>query len=193
MADDKPPATGDNTTGSTDLGDAGKRALQAERDRARTAEAEAKAAREELAKLKADGDASKSELQKLLGKFEEMEKRASEAEQRALRAEVAEAKKLTAAQARRLHGTTRDELMADADDLLASFAPAAGDGKTGETGDGKPAEGDGKPADGKPAEGDGKRSILGRPKENLRPGATPPGEETVDAKKIAADVISNSF
>lgn len=52
------------------------------------------------------------------------EKRAADAELKLLRAEVAAEKGLTAAQAKRLVGSTREELLADADDFLTSL-PAA--------------------------------------------------------------------
>jgi hypothetical protein len=48
----------------------------------------------------------------------EIERQARESETRALRAEVANAKGLTATQAKRLVGATREELEADADELL---------------------------------------------------------------------------
>lgn len=48
----------------------------------------------------------------------EIEKQAKDAEDRARRAEVANAKGLTPSQAKRLIGSTREELEADADDLL---------------------------------------------------------------------------
>ena len=51
----------------------------------------------------------------------EIEQAARQAEERALRAEVANAKGLTANQAKRLQGSTRDELEADADELLADI------------------------------------------------------------------------
>jgi hypothetical protein len=48
----------------------------------------------------------------------EIERRAVESETRALRAEVANAKGLTPSQAKRLVGATKEELEADADELL---------------------------------------------------------------------------
>jgi erythromycin esterase-like protein len=48
----------------------------------------------------------------------QIERQAQESESRALRAEVANAKGLTPSQAKRLVGATRDELEADADELL---------------------------------------------------------------------------
>lgn len=50
-----------------------------------------------------------------------IEQRAKESEARALRAEVANAKGLTPTQAKRLVGGTREELEADADELLADI------------------------------------------------------------------------
>ena len=48
----------------------------------------------------------------------EIERQAKASEERALRAEVANAKGLTASQAKRLIGSTKEELEADADELL---------------------------------------------------------------------------
>lgn len=48
----------------------------------------------------------------------QIERQAQESESRALRAEVANAKGLTPSQAKRLVGATREELEADADELL---------------------------------------------------------------------------
>lgn len=48
----------------------------------------------------------------------EIERQAKESESRALRAEIANAKSLTPNQAKRLIGSTREELEADADELL---------------------------------------------------------------------------
>jgi hypothetical protein len=78
------------------------------------------------AKLKELEDRDKSDSEKLTERIAAAEKRADDAEAKALRLEVATAKGLTATQARRLVGTTQDELEADADDLLASFKPGVG-------------------------------------------------------------------
>ncbi len=48
----------------------------------------------------------------------EIERQAKDSEQRALRAEIANAKGLTPSQAKRLVGETKEELEADADELL---------------------------------------------------------------------------
>lgn len=103
------------------LGDAGKKALEAERKNARAAAKERDAL---AARLKEFEDRDKTEQQKLAERAEAAEKRAQELESRALRLEVASEKGLNAAQAKRLVGTTREELEADADELLETFKPA---------------------------------------------------------------------
>ena len=54
-----------------------------------------------------------------------IEKQAKESEERALRAEVANAKGLTPTQAKRLVGASREELEADADELLKDIGTQA--------------------------------------------------------------------
>jgi hypothetical protein len=80
-------------------------------------------------------DRDKTEAQKLAERADAAEARANELETRALRAEVAAEKGLTSAQAKRLVGATRDELEADAAELLETFKPAAteDDGTAGVT------------------------------------------------------------
>lgn len=116
---------------------------------------------EPLAKKARDlEDASKSELDKATERLTAAEKRAAEAELRAMRLEVAASKGLTPAQARRLVGSTLEELEADADELLATFG-------------GKPADEDRPPTPRRPAA-------------NLKPGATPVAEqEESDPRKLA--------
>lgn len=179
MADEPttmPPATGDTTppappapSAPADLGDAGKKAL----DEERTARREAEKARKDLearlkeleplaAKAKQLEDSKKTETEKLGEKLTAAEKRAVEAEQKALRLEVASAKGLTQAQAKRLVGTTKEELEADADELLTSFGG-------GDTSGGKGAGGKGR-----------------TPVEKLRPGAMPTQPELSLAEQIRA-------
>ncbi len=100
------------------LGAAGEKALAAERARAKELEKELAAFRKDKA---AREEADKTEAEKRAA----AEQRAADAELRALRLEVAAEKGLNAAQAKRLQGATRDELLADADDLLANFGAAA--------------------------------------------------------------------
>lgn len=75
-------------------------------------------------KLQEFVDRDKTEAQKLADRAEAAEKRAVEVEGRALRLEVASEKGLTPAQAKRLVGSTREELESDADELLTTFKPA---------------------------------------------------------------------
>jgi len=125
---DAPPAPVEPTTDApkdapaTDpLGDAGKKALDAERREKRAAE---KRAADLETRLKEFEDRDKTEAQRLADRAEQAEKRAAELESRSLRLEVASEKGLTAAQAKRLIGSTREELEADADEILRDFAPA---------------------------------------------------------------------
>ena len=76
-------------------------------------------------RLKEYEDRDKSELEKLTESQAAAERRAQEAELRAARLEVAAEKGLTPAQAKRLVGTTREELEADAAEILRDFPAAA--------------------------------------------------------------------
>lgn len=188
-SDDKKKSATDTDDKSADdapLGEGGERALKAERDARRKAESDLKAARDELATVKADQDSSKSDLEKVLAKVEGLETRAADAERKALVAEIAQAKGLTAAQARRLQGSTRDEMESDADDLLEAFGgakPGAAEG-----GDG------GNSGDDKGGGGDGKPTSTGKPKEDLRPGAAGGAEvDDVDPDKIAESILKSPF
>ena len=112
-------------------------------------------------KLKELEDRDKSDSEKLTERVSAAEKRAAEAEARALRLEVASAKGLTPSQAKRLVGATREELEADADEILADFAPQ----RSGEHDPPPPG---------------------GRPKERLRGGGDPTEEpEESDPRKLA--------
>lgn len=122
-ADDDPGGDG----GSDDdapLGDAGKQAIarmKADRAAARKELRDAKAKLAEYEKAeqdKADADKSADERRAAA------EKRAEEAELKALRLEVAHEKGLTPKLAKRLVGATREELEADADELLDDAPPA---------------------------------------------------------------------
>lgn len=109
-----------------ELGDAGKKALDAERKNARAAARERDAL---AARLKEFEDRDKTDQQKLAERAEAAEKRATDLESRSLRLEVAFEKGLTPAQAKRLVGTTRDELEADADEVLRDFPALKPDGR----------------------------------------------------------------
>lgn len=131
---------------------------------ARKHERQAKENSSAAKRLKELEDADKTESQKAAERAEAAEKRAAEAEQRAIRLEIAAAKGLTPAQAKRLVGSTAEELEADADELLATFKTADTDG----------------PSD---------TEKPGKPKERLRPGAAPDVEpEDNDPKSLAASI-----
>lgn len=102
------------------LGVAGKKALIRERETAKAAE---KRASDAEARIKEFEDRDKSEAQKLEDRATAAEARAALLESNSLRRDVAEEKGLTPAQAKRLVGTTRDELEADADDIAEAFPP----------------------------------------------------------------------
>jgi hypothetical protein len=95
------------------------------------------AAARKLAELE---ESQKSEIEKAIARAEEAEKRAQIVELEAIRNSVALSKGLTPSQAKRLVGATKEELEADADELLTDLkaskpapAPSAdGQGKQGE-------------------------------------------------------------
>lgn len=84
-------------------------------------------------------EANKTELEKITERTTKAEQSAIAAAQRADRAEVALEKGLTPTQAKRLVGATREEMLADADELLKDLgadgkkAPRARDQKQTET------------------------------------------------------------
>lgn len=125
-------------------------------------------------RLKEAEDADKSEIDKLKDRLSESESRASKAESEALRTTVASQKGLTANQAKRLSGSTKEELESDADELLESFGTKKSEGDDGEGDDGGKGE-----------------SSRRRPKENLRPGASSE-EEPEDYTKIADEVYKRA-
>jgi len=139
--------------------EAGKKALDEERKARRDAE---RAVAELQGKLKELDDKDKSETEKLADRLAAAEKRADEADARVIRAEVAAAKGLTPAQAKRLTGSTREELEADAAELLETFAPRHGD------------------AD--------RPNPTNRPKEDLRGGGDPTQRLDPDMRKLVAEI-----
>lgn len=139
------------------------------RDMARKHEKRAKANADAATKLQQVEDAKKSETERAAEKAAEAERRAADAEARALRYEVASDKGVPANLVKFLTGTTEEELEEQADELLTAVKPSGGDaGGKNESGE----------AGGKPAR---------RPKEKLRPGATPSGgePEETDPRKLA--------
>lgn len=74
-------------------------------------------------------DAGRSELEKLTARAEQAERERVAEASRALRLEVAFEKGLTPAQAKRLVGDSREELEADADEILRDFPALKPDGR----------------------------------------------------------------
>jgi hypothetical protein len=122
------------------LGDGGKAALDAERRARRDSD---KRVKELEAKLKEIEDKDKSEVDKLRDELNTVKADRDEHAAKLLRLEVGAAKGLTPAQSKRLVGSTREDLEADADELLEAFKSA--DDDEGKSSDGR------KPPSGKPS------------------------------------------
>jgi hypothetical protein len=110
------PATPEAPAATADLGDGGKKALEAERRRAATAE---KQARELKAQLDAIQTANLSEVERAQKAATDAQSRLVEYERTNLRQKVALEKGVPASLVGRLVGDTEDEISADADALLA--------------------------------------------------------------------------
>lgn len=113
------------------LGPAGKKALDAEREARRALEKQLAdlAPLKQLAELIRGGEQAppgKSEVDLLNEKFGRYEQDLAAERQARWRAEVAQERGLTAQQAARLVGDSREDLAADADALLALFPTATG-------------------------------------------------------------------
>jgi hypothetical protein len=123
-----------------------------------------------LAKARDADEKSKTDSDRIAA----LERKIAEGEANQLRLEVAAAKGLTPAMSRRLVGATREELEADADELVKFVKPT--DEKAG-----TPAGGD------KGANGAANGDNRARPTESLRSGAAPQAEaEENDPAKLAA-------
>lgn len=109
-----------------DLGEKGERALDAWKQRAKAAESEAKRARTLEARLKEIEDKDKTEAEKQAARTAAAETEAASARTELLRLKVATSKGLPSNLADRLRGTTEEEMVADADELLAVFKPKGG-------------------------------------------------------------------
>lgn len=133
------------------------------RERAKYADYEdLKASADRLKELE---ERDKSEAEKAAQRAEAAEKKLAEAESRALRLEIAHEKGLTPSQAKRLVGSSKEELEADADELLEAF----------------------KSTD------DRSDSPSRRPKEKLRPGASSQEEPDVSPSKVADEILSKPY
>ena len=112
-------------------------------------------------------ESGKSDQERLGEARRAAEDRATAAERESARLRVALKKGLTETQARRLVGDSEDDLEADADELLASFAPSGGESDT---------------------------DLPRRPRERLRPGTRPAAEpEETDPAKLAEAVPRSAF
>lgn len=78
---------------------------------------------EQVSKTSSVDESKASELEKAVERAAAAEARVAELESESLRLSVAQEKGLTPAQAKRLQGSTKEDLEADADELLAVFAP----------------------------------------------------------------------
>jgi hypothetical protein len=124
-------ATPPEKTGEGDkpLGPAGERALKAERERGDRLEGEIRAMKDSMkpfdrlleALAPNDEGKAKSEVQLLNEKFAKYDDDLKTERQERWKAELANEFGLTAAQARRLIGATRDEMKADAEELVKDF------------------------------------------------------------------------
>jgi len=111
-------------------------------------------------------ESGKSEQERLAEARQSAEERAQSAERETARLRVALRKGLTDVQARRLVGNTEEELEADADELLATFAPA----QASDT------------------------DLPSRPRERLRPGARPDATpDETDPAKLAEAIPRSAF
>jgi hypothetical protein len=149
--DDVTETDADQNEGNGDtLGDAGKQAIarmKTERNAARKELRDVKSQLEKLAPLQKladalggtggeDGD-GKPDVDGLAQRLARHEEDLQAERLARFRAEVAHEKGLTAGQAKRLVGATREELAADADELLKEFKPA-GDGNGRRNGSPRP-------------------------------------------------------
>jgi hypothetical protein len=147
-------------------------ALAKERAARRKFEAEAKKNAGAAQRLSEAEEADKTEIQRAKDKEAAADARAKAAELRADRLEVAAAKGLSPTLAARLMGETREEIEADADELMAQLKPSG-------NGTDKQGEGD--------KGGSGGTPDRSRPRESLRSGTAPDAEpEENDPTKLAA-------
>jgi hypothetical protein len=166
--DDERKAREDKAREDAAAADADIEKVKADRDKwkteARKWEDRAKENSGAAAELKKLQDASKSEEQKRSDDKKAAEDRAAKAETDLVRLRIATRKGLTEAQARRLVGTTEEELEKDADELLKSF---------------------------KPNEEPAGNGVTRRPRESMRPGTGGNAEPAVDVKKVVDEAMAS--
>lgn len=190
MADDKSAKDDDKKTddkGDDNLGDAGKRALERERQARRDAEARLRELEPLAAKAKELEDAKKSGEQKLTEEIRALKDDLAQERQQALIAKVAGERGIPTRLWGRLKGTTRQELEADADDLLESFPSKETADKNGQTDNKQQDDGDDRKDRGDPGR---------RPKEKLRSGSVTDDDDKdddFDPDKVAELVRRRRF
>lgn len=152
-----------------DLGDGGKKALDAERKARRDAE---KKTTELEARLREIEDKDKPEITRLTEENAQLKSQLASRTSETARYKVALDKKLTATQAKRLVGDTEEELAADADELLADLGatPKADETKSD----------------------DQDKSLPGKPVEDLKSGSgvETSQEDTDDVSAIGARMFA---
>lgn len=138
----------DDAKPADDLGPEGEKALQAWKERAKKAEAEARANRDKAKQLDSLQESTKSDLQKVIDRATAAETARDEAVAGLLRYQVASEKGLPADAVKLLTGTTRDEIEESADTVAglikgaakgAATKPVSGLGKADENGAGSTA------------------------------------------------------
>lgn len=161
MADDPKdpddPAKGDPEPDKPDLGDPGKKALDAERKARRDAERQLKEMGDQLKALQ---DKDKSDSERLTEKVTQLEKDLATVTAQRDRFEVGLTKGLDLTRTKRLTGDTREDLEADADELLTWTSGSNGDPK---------------PAPGKPAV-------------DLKGGGDPTEDPAVDVREVVQSI-----
>lgn len=135
MAENKPPWGSDKEFNAQKAWDliqnlrkdieTGKEDLKTTKAKLATVEGERDAA---VKKVDEATNSGKSESEQLAAKLAEMEKKLEGEQANRLRAEVVAAKGLSPVQAKRLSGATKEELEADADELLDAFPTASNGG-----------------------------------------------------------------
>lgn len=183
----------DDTSGKTFTQADIDKAFAAGRQQARQAAETKYADYDDLKARAAEADKNKSEIEKLTSSVQALTDRAVKAERDSARAAVAEELGLTAKEARRLTGTTREELLADGRDFVADMGidiEARKKGKTtapaGKGGDGQ--EGDDDREDDEPQQQAPARRRE-RPREDLRSGAPTTRREPESTNPM--DLIKN--
>lgn len=168
MAEENAPATGDEKPKPDEqLGDAGKKALDAERAARKKLEDELKELRPLAAKVKEAEDAKKGEVERLTEQLSVVTRERDAAVVDRDKFKVGLAKGLSLTQAKRLVGTNEDEFTTDADELLTDLGA-------------KP-------------NGEQRPAPVGKPREALKPGSGDPEAEPeeTDVKVIGARMFAS--